>query len=99
MIKKISIQEFDRKFDAGESIDEYIDWKSAIREDAANLVKTARAKTGLTQKEFAEQFDLNLRTLQEWELGRKKLSQAVISLMRIISYDCDFAYKALHAAS
>lgn len=98
-MKKISIQEFDRKFDAGESIDEYIDWNSAVRRNAANLVKTTRAKTGLTQKEFAEQFELNLRTLQEWELGRKKLSQAVISLMRIISYDYNFAYKALHRAS
>ena len=76
-----------------------IDWSSAVRRNVANLVKTTRAKTGLTQKEFAEQFELNLRTLQEWELGRRKLSQAVISLMRIISYDCNFAYKALHKVS
>tara|TARA_Y200000002_G_scaffold382589_2_gene400217 strand:- start:5161 stop:5451 length:291 start_codon:yes stop_codon:yes gene_type:complete len=94
-MKKLTTQEFDSKCDAGESIDEYIDWKSATREDAANLVKTTRAKTGLTQKEFAEQFDLNLRTLQEWELGRKKLSQAVISLMRIISYDYKHAIQAI----
>ncbi len=92
---KISVQEFDRKFDAGENIDAYIDWNSAVRENAANLVKNTRAKTGLTQKEFAEQFDLNLRTLQEWELGRKKLSQAVISLMRIISYNYKHAMQAI----
>jgi len=30
-MKKISAKEFDRKFDAGEDIDEYVDWDHAKR--------------------------------------------------------------------
>jgi predicted DNA binding CopG/RHH family protein len=29
MVKSISAEEFDRKFDAGEDISEYVDWESA----------------------------------------------------------------------
>lgn len=29
-----------------------------------------RRKTGLSQRQFAEQYHLNLRTLQNWEQGR-----------------------------
>jgi hypothetical protein len=29
--KKISAEEFDKKFDAGEDIDEFLDWDSAIK--------------------------------------------------------------------
>jgi putative transcriptional regulator len=33
-------------------------------------VKAIRAKTGLSQAQFAGRFGFNARTLQEWEVGR-----------------------------
>lgn len=39
MTKQITAEEFDRKFDAGEDISEYVDWSSARR---PNLEKAGR---------------------------------------------------------
>ena len=59
-MNKIKTEQLDKKFDAGEDIDQYVNWSSAKRVNSAALVKQARAKAHLSQKEFAEKFDLNL---------------------------------------
>lgn len=33
-------------------------------------LKEVRQKLGLTQREFAEYFDIQFRSLQNWEIGR-----------------------------
>ena len=45
----------------------------------------ARAKSGLSQSEFARATDVSVRTLQEWEQGRKVPSGAAQSLLKLIS--------------
>lgn len=43
----------------------------------------ARHKIGLTQREFAKLLGVSLRTLQEWEQGRRQPSGAAKSLIAI----------------
>lgn len=46
-------------------------------------VVEARQKTGLSQAEFARMLGVSLRTLQEWEQGRRQPSGAAQSLLKI----------------
>ena len=56
--------------------------------DAARVpVATARAGTGLSQSEFARL--VSLRTLQDWESGRRNPSEAAQTLLRIaVQHPC-----------
>ncbi len=44
---------------------------------------SARLKLGFSQSEFAKMLGVSLRTLQEWEQGRRKPSGAAKSLITI----------------
>lgn len=46
-------------------------------------VAAARAATGLSQKEFAKLMGVSVRTLQEWEQGRKIPSGAAATLLKV----------------
>ena len=46
-------------------------------------VTQARAKSGLSQSQFAQVLGLSMRTLQEWEQGRRKPSGAARALLSI----------------
>ena len=46
-------------------------------------VVEARQKTGLSQSRFAELLGISVRTLQDWEQGRRKPSDAAMSLIQI----------------
>ena len=46
-------------------------------------VARARAVTGLSQGAFAKLLGVSMRTLQEWEQGRKKPSGAAATLLRV----------------
>jgi len=46
-------------------------------------VVEARQKVGLSQPQFAELLGVSVRTLQDWEQGRRKPSRAAISLIQI----------------
>lgn len=46
-------------------------------------VTQARAKSGLSQAEFAQVLGVSVRTLQEWEQGRRKPSGAAQALLTI----------------
>ncbi len=46
-------------------------------------VVEARQKTGLSQSRFAELLGVSVRTLQDWEQGRRKPSRAAMSLIQI----------------
>ncbi len=46
-------------------------------------VVEARQKTGLSQSRFAELLGISVRTLQDWEQGRRKPGRAAMSLIQI----------------
>jgi putative transcriptional regulator len=48
-------------------------------------VAAARATTGLSQAAFAKLLGVSVRTLQEWEQGRKLPSGAAATLLKVAS--------------
>ena len=54
---------------------------------AADWALAARAGTGLSQAQFAKLIGVSLRTLQEWEQGRKRPSGPAKALLRIVARD------------
>jgi putative transcriptional regulator len=57
------------------------DWKDAW--SPADLPRLRR-RLKLSQAAFARRYGLNLRTVQDWEQGRKMPDQAVRTLVRLI---------------
>lgn len=47
-------------------------------------VKAVRARTRLSQSQFAAKFGFNPRTLQDWECGRSRPEGAVRAYLRVI---------------
>jgi putative transcriptional regulator len=54
-----------------------------------------RRRLGLSQSEFARQFMLNLRTLQDWEQGRRKPEDIARAYLRVIERNPDAVKAAL----
>ncbi len=54
-----------------------------VHKIALSEVTQARAKSGLSQSQFAQVLGVSPRTLQEWEQGRRKPSGAAQSLLTI----------------
>lgn len=50
---------------------------------SVSTVLSARSKTGLTQAQFAVLLGVSVRTLQDWEQGRREPSGAAKTLLRI----------------
>ena len=46
---------------------------------------SARSQSGLSQSQFARAAGVSVRTLQEWEQGRKRPSGAAQSLLKLVS--------------
>lgn len=40
-----------------------------------------RKSTGMNRREFAEYFEIPYRTVQEWELGNRKMPEYLLRLM------------------
>lgn len=59
-------------------------------------VATIRRKFNVTQVEFSNLFGFSLRTLQQWEQGRRRPQGAARILLKVIDYAPDVATKALH---
>ena len=58
--------------------------KEIIPSEQARII-AARAATGLAQASFAKLLGVSVRTLQEWEQGRKKPSGAAATLLKVAS--------------
>jgi putative transcriptional regulator len=58
-------------------------------------VKAIRAKTGLSQAQFAGRFGFNARTLQEWEIGRSTPPPPVRAYLMVIERDRGAVERAL----
>ena len=61
----------------------------------ASPVVEARQKAGLSQAEFAKLLGVSLRTLQEWEQGRRQPSGAAQSLLKIAVQRPDVLHEVL----
>ena len=53
---------------------------------SATSAAQARARLGMSQSEFARLLGVSVRTLQEWEQGRREPSGAARTLLKIALY-------------
>ena len=60
-------------------------------------VQAVRAKTGLSQSQFAALLEVSPATLKNWEQGRRKPTGPARALLRIVSAKPRLALEALHA--
>lgn len=51
--------------------------------------KLIRERLNLTQEEFAQRLRVSVRTLQDWEQGRRKPTGPALSLLRIADQEPD----------
>lgn len=65
--------------------------------ERADDVRAARERTHLSQADFAELIGVNLKTLQNWEQGRRKPQGPARALLKIVAADPKGAVRALHA--
>ena len=61
-------------------------------------VKAVRAKTGLSQRGFAQKIQISTRTLQNWEQKRRNPTGPAAALLKIVSAEPEVALRSLHAA-
>jgi putative transcriptional regulator len=60
-------------------------------------VPALRSKLGLSQSEFASQYGISLRTLQEWEQGRTSPDSTVRAYLTVIERNPQAVIEALSA--
>lgn len=58
----------------------------------------ARFRLGMSQTEFAEMLGVSVRTLQDWEQGRREPSGAAKALLKVATMSPKAVRKALKAA-
>lgn len=49
--------------------------------DSKDYLVELRESTGMTRKEFCEYFEIPYRTVQDWELGNRKMPNYLLRLM------------------
>ena len=55
--------------------------------DIANVIKELRASTGMTRKAFSEHTGIPVRTLEDWEAGRRTPPEYI---PRLIEYQLKY---------
>ena len=55
--------------------------------DTAKLIKELRESTGMSRKEFSEHTSIPVRTLEDWEAGRRTPPEYI---PRLISYQLKY---------
>lgn len=93
----------DRKRNVGEEILQAVREIKAGKAGRAFRVETtqatdARLKLGLSQSEFAQMLGVSVRTLQDWEQGRRQPSGAAKTLLKITVAVPNAVRRALRAA-
>ena len=59
--------------------------------ELSERIRALRAETGLNRKQFAEHFQIPLRTVEEWEAGRRKPPEYIPRLLKYqIMYEQKF---------
>jgi putative transcriptional regulator len=69
---------------------------SRVRRVEDGDVRAMREKTGLSQSQFALFIGVSLRTLQNWEQGRRHPVGPARALLKIVRNDPEGAINALH---
>lgn len=59
-------------------------------------VKAIRENIGLSQKQFSDLIHVSVKTLQNWEQGRRHPHGPAIALLTILKNDPKHALRALH---
>lgn len=65
---------------------------------SAPNIKAIRKNMGLSQSQFAELIGVNIRTLQNWEQGRRTPHGPALALLKVAKSEPESVYKALRAA-
>ena len=60
-------------------------------------VKGLRERTGLTQADFSQMIGVSIRTLQNWEQGRREPEGPAKALLRVVERNPQAVLSALHA--
>jgi putative transcriptional regulator len=60
-------------------------------------IKTVREKLKVSQNDFALMIGVSIRTLQNWEQGRRKPEGPAKALLRVASRNPKAVFEALHA--
>ncbi|MGH7574156.1 MAG: helix-turn-helix domain-containing protein [Longimicrobiales bacterium] len=97
--KTVSAEEFHRREEAGEELDDYIDWDNARRPGTAEPARNARVATGLSQVIFAERYGIPYQTFRDWEQGKRMADAAARNYLRVIARIPDIVAKALKDAA
>jgi DNA-binding transcriptional regulator YiaG len=50
--------------------------------ELSERIRSLRAESGLNRKQFAEHFGIPLRTVEEWEAGRRKPPEYIPRLIK-----------------
>ena len=59
--------------------------------ELSGKIRALREETGLNRKQFAEHFQIPLRTVEEWEAGRRKPPKYIPRLIKYqIMYERQF---------
>ena len=59
--------------------------------ELSEKIRALRAETGLNRKQFEEHFQIQLRTVEEWEAGRRKPPEYIPRLIKYqILYEQQF---------
>jgi len=60
-------------------------------------IKTVREKLNVSQNDFALMIGVSVRTLQNWEQGRRKPEGPAKALLRVAARNPNAVFDALHA--
>jgi putative transcriptional regulator len=71
--------------------------KANSEKEALRLAQDARAALKVTQKDFAALLGISLRTLHQWEQGRRKPTGAALTLLRVARSNPRAVMKAAYA--
>lgn len=87
-------------------LNEAIDYAQGNRRDAKTTkinfdvdVKKVRTEIGMTQKDFALSFGINLGTLRHWERGDRKPKGPALVLLNLVERDPQTILKLLSTSS
>ena len=76
--------------------------RTGVREHVVKVplvdVKALRTRLGLTQREFAERFSFSIRSVQNWEQGRRSPEGPARVLLTVIEREPQAVLRAIQAA-